>query len=83
MKLQGRVEMFDRVQGFGFLSRDDGRGRVLVRARDLHDVGIYNLEVGQQLRFDIGPAPKDGRPRAVGVRRGYADGIERRQQKMF
>ena len=59
-----------RDRGFGFIEPDgsDGREDLFFHHSAVADRGFELLQVGQRVRFDVAPDPRDpGRQRAINV----------------
>jgi CspA family cold shock protein len=59
-----------RDRGFGFIEPDgsDGREDLFFHHSAVSDRGFELLQVGQRVRFDVAPDPRDpGRQRAINV----------------
>lgn len=51
--LAGTVKWFDRLKGFGFIRREDGRGEVFVHRSDIEHVGVKVLYEGERVEFEV------------------------------
>lgn len=60
---RGQVKWFSRQKGYGFIIVEGSREEVFVHRTDLE--GLYSLEEGQEVEFEIEAAPKG--PEAVRV----------------
>lgn len=52
MRIKGRVKFFDTAKGFGFITRDDGKGDVFVHANELKRSNVDGIEKGEELTFE-------------------------------
>jgi len=66
----GVVSRFEH--GWGFIECEALGRQFFVYHRDVEGTGVRSLEVGAEVSFEVGPG-KDGRPKAVRVRRQSAD----------
>jgi len=66
----GVVSRFEH--GWGFIECESLGRQFFVYHRDVEGTGVRSLEVGAEVSFEVGPG-KDGRPKAVRVRRQSAD----------
>ena len=53
MKLTGTVKWFNPKKGYGFITRDDGKGDVFVHFTAIKEDGFKTLEEGQKVEFEI------------------------------
>ena len=53
MKLTGTVKWFNSKKGYGFITRDDGKGDVFVHFTAIKENGFKTLEEGQKVEFEI------------------------------
>ncbi|HID63915.1 MAG TPA: hypothetical protein EYP49_14435 [Anaerolineae bacterium] len=60
---RGQVKWFSRQRGYGFIIVEDSREEIFVHRTDLE--GVYSLEEGQEVEFEIETTPKG--PEAVRV----------------
>lgn len=60
----GTVKYVSPGGDYGFISRDDREPKVFVHVKEVHKVGLEDLEKGLRFSFDIAP-DEDGRPGAV------------------
>ena len=66
----GRVKTWNDDKGFGFIAADDGSGDVFFHVTALEDAEIDDEElVGLALSYDVGENPRNGRTKAVNLRR--------------
>jgi len=65
-RYKGVVSRFEH--GWGFIECEELGRNFFVHYRDVEGTGLRLLEAGEEVSFEIGPG-KDGRPKAVRVRR--------------
>jgi CspA family cold shock protein len=53
MRLTGKVKWFNPKKGYGFITRDDGKGDVFVHFTAIEGEGFKTLEEGQKVEFEI------------------------------
>jgi cold shock CspA family protein len=63
----GRVALFDKVGGYGFIATTDGAPRIYVDGVDLIRSGFVSLAIGEELEFEVHEG-LDGGLRAVNLR---------------
>ena len=61
---QGTVKWFNGQKGFGFIQPDDGSKDVFVHISAVERAGMYNLNEGQKLSFDLVQNSKTGKTAA-------------------
>ena len=64
----GRVKFFNTDRGFGFILPDDGGPDVFVHVHDVEAAGMKMLVADQLVVYELGPARRDGRLKAVNLR---------------
>ena len=64
----GVVSRFEH--GWGFIESAELDRNFFVHYSDIEGTGLRSLEAGEGVTFEVGPG-KDGRPKAVRVRRGH------------
>jgi CspA family cold shock protein len=55
MATTGTVKFYNSQKGFGFIQPDTGGPDVFVHATALEAAGIYSLNEGQKVEFDVVP----------------------------
>jgi cold shock protein len=63
-RINGTVKWFNRVKGYGFISREGGAD-VFVHYSAIQSEGFRNLEEGDKVEFSVEDSPKG--PHAVQV----------------
>jgi CspA family cold shock protein len=53
MRLTGKVKWFNAKKGYGFITRDDGKGDVFVHFTAIKEEGFRTLEEGQKVEFEV------------------------------
>ncbi len=66
--MTGTVKWFNDEKGYGFIGREDGQGDVFVHFSAIQGGGHRTLKQGDQVEFDVGKSPRDGRDQAANVR---------------
>ena len=61
---QGTVKWFNSQKGFGFIQPDDGSKDVFVHISAVERAGIYSLNEGQKVTFDLVADRKTGKSSA-------------------
>jgi cold shock protein len=64
----GTVKWFNAQKGYGFIQPDDGGKDVFVHISAVERAGMYNLNEGQKVSFDVGKSPKNGKEAAENLR---------------
>jgi len=63
--LRGKVKWFNERKGYGFITRDDGKGDVFVHYSAIKKPGFKTLSQGEAVKFEIIDSEKG--PKAVNV----------------
>jgi CspA family cold shock protein len=66
----GTVKWFNAQKGFGFIKPDDGSKDVFVHISAVERAGMYQLNEGQKLSFDLVTNPKNGKEAAENLKAG-------------
>jgi len=53
MRLTGKVKWFNPKKGYGFITRDDGKGDVFVHFTAIEGEGFKTLEEGQKVEVEF------------------------------
>jgi CspA family cold shock protein len=61
---KGTVKWFNGTKGFGFIQPDDGSKDVFVHVSAVERAGMYQLNEGQKLTYDIVADRKTGKSAA-------------------
>jgi len=61
---QGKVKWFNSQKGFGFIQPDDGSTDVFVHISAVERAGLFNLNEGQKVSFDLVQNSKTGKSAA-------------------
>ncbi len=64
----GTVKWFNSQKGFGFIQPDDGNKDVFVHISAVERAGLYNLNEGQKVSFDIVADSRTGKSSADNIR---------------
>ncbi len=60
----GTVKWFNSQKGFGFIQPDDGGKDVFVHISAVERAGMYSLNEGQKITFEVVRSPKNGKDSA-------------------
>ena len=60
----GIVKWFNSQKGFGFIQPEDGSKDVFVHISAVERAGLYSLNEGQKVSFEVTRDPKTGRTSA-------------------
>jgi len=66
--MQGTVKWFNGQKGFGFIQPDDGGNDVFVHISTVERAGMYGLNEGQKVSFDVVANRKTGKSSAENLR---------------
>jgi cold shock protein len=66
--MQGTVKWFNGQKGFGFIQPDDGGSDVFVHVSAVERAGMYGLNEGQKVSFDVVANRKTGKSSAENLR---------------
>ena len=66
----GTVKWFNAQKGFGFIKPDDGSKDVFVHISAVERAGMYQLNEGQKLSYDMVTNPKNGKEAAENLKAG-------------
>ena len=50
---KGTVKWFNAAKGYGFISREEGKGDLFVHFSAIEAAGLQSLQEGQQVQFDV------------------------------
>jgi cold shock protein len=64
----GTVKWFNSQKGFGFIQPDDGDKDVFVHVSAVERAGLYSLNEGQKVSFDIVADKRTGKSSADNLR---------------
>jgi cold shock protein len=62
---QGKIQMFNRDKGFGFIRPDDGGNDVFFHFTALREGD--DISAGKVVTFEMGVDPRSGKPKAVNI----------------
>jgi cold shock protein len=62
--MQGTVKWFNGQKGFGFIQPDDGGNDVFVHISAVEQAGMYSLNEGQKISFEVIADRKTGKSSA-------------------
>jgi cold shock protein len=65
---QGTVKWFNGQKGFGFIQPDDGGNDVFVHVSAVERAGMYGLNEGQKISFDVVADRRTGKLSADNLR---------------
>jgi cold shock protein len=60
----GTVKWFNSQKGFGFIQPEDGGKDVFVHISAVERAGLYNLNEGQKVTYEVIRSPKNGKESA-------------------
>jgi cold shock protein len=60
----GTVKWFNSQKGYGFIQPDDGGKDVFVHISAIERAGLYSLNEGQKVSFEVVRSPKNGKDSA-------------------
>ncbi|HEX5778040.1 MAG TPA: cold-shock protein [Xanthobacteraceae bacterium] len=60
----GTVKWFNSQKGFGFIQPEDGGKDVFVHISAVERAGLYNLNEGQKVSYEVVRSPKNGKESA-------------------
>jgi cold shock protein len=63
----GKLKLWNKDRGFGFIACDDGSGDVFVHISALNRAGIEDIEEGARLFFEVTADKRNGRPSATNL----------------
>ena len=66
--IQGTVKWFNSQKGFGFIQPDDGGNDVFVHISAVERAGMYGLNEGQKVSFEIEAGRQPGKSSAVNLK---------------
>ena len=61
---KGTVKWFNSQKGYGFIQPDDGGKDVFVHISAVERAGLYTLNEGQKVSFEVVRSPKNGKESA-------------------
>lgn len=64
----GTVKWFNSQKGYGFIQPDDGGKDVFVHVTAVERAGLYSLNEGQKVSYDVVKSPKNGKESAENLR---------------
>jgi len=65
---QGTVKWFNGQKGYGFIQPDDGSKDVFVHISAVERAGMYNLNEGQKISFEVVADRRTGKSAAGNLR---------------
>ncbi|MPZ41432.1 MAG: cold-shock protein [Rhizobiales bacterium] len=65
---KGTVKWFNGQKGFGFIQPDDGANDVFVHISAVERAGMYSLDEGQKVSYDVVADRKTGKSCAENLR---------------
>ena len=63
----GTVKFFNTQKGYGFIVQDNGGPDVFVHISAVERAGMYSLNEGQKLSFDVQADPRSGKSAAANL----------------
>ena len=66
-EMQGTVNFYDPVRGFGFIAPDDGGQDIFVHYGALSGAGLETLDAGERVRFRVEETQRGPQARGIGL----------------
>jgi CspA family cold shock protein len=60
----GKIKWYNRVKGYGFIQPDDGSKDVFVHVSAVERAGLYDLNEGQKISYEVSVDGRTGKSAA-------------------